>query len=322
MVSSRSATRTVSSLLAQWTPSRPVLSTLPLLARRSISQSSNLFPKVSHSIPTISPLRTPVPPTQARSIHSTSRLISRPIPAPTPFVPNVETFLKLIGRETLSHLSRIPSWDALFRMTSQQMQTAGIEPARQRRYILWWRERFRQGEFGVGGDFKYVSLDGVAELRVYEQPFSHEWIELAEAKRRRQIAQLREKIDKLADTAPDRTAKMEAQIRVLETNPATTSRTPNTRLLAVNVPPGTAKESGEMCPVPIEDAEPLKFIKVVGARSIAGPYVMPLAGTDGWGATVTVQEGLWEVKRGQKIDGGERRKAEVRAKRRVAENRA
>jgi hypothetical protein len=33
-----------------------------------------------------------------------------------------------------------------------------------------------------------------------------------------------------------------------------------------------------------------------------------------------MQEGIWEIRRGHKVDGGERRKAEVRAKRRAAEN--
>jgi hypothetical protein len=40
------------------------------------------------------------------------------------------------------------------------------------------------------------------------------------------------------------------------------------------------------------------------------------------GARVTVTEGMWEDKRGHKVDGGERRRDEIRFKRRVAERKA
>jgi len=54
-------------------------------------------------------------------------------------------------------------------MSSEDLKEAGIEPARKRRYLLRWRQKFRNGEYGVGGDFKYVH-DGTAELRVCEVP--------------------------------------------------------------------------------------------------------------------------------------------------------
>ena len=44
-----------------------------------------------------------------------------------------------------------------------------------------------------------------------------------------------------------------------------------------------------------------------------------IKGTGGLKARVVVKEGLWEDKRGHKVDGGERRKAEVRSKRRAEE---
>jgi hypothetical protein len=66
--------------------------------------------------------------------------------------------------------SKIPSWEALFKMTSQEFQEAGIEPTRKRRYLLWCRERFRQAIWGIGGDFKFVSDDGIAFLRTVEVP--------------------------------------------------------------------------------------------------------------------------------------------------------
>jgi hypothetical protein len=39
-------------------------------------------------------------------------------------------------------------------------------------------------------------------------------------------------------------------------------------------------------------------------------------------AQLKVTEGMWEDRRGHKVDGGERRQAEVRFKRRVAERKA
>lgn len=63
-----------------------------------------------------------------------------------------------------------------------------------------------------------------------------------------------------------------------------------------------------------------KGYTVRGLKSIAGPYATPLP--EGAGAVVKVTEGMWEQRRGRKIDGGERRRAEVRFKRRSAERRA
>lgn len=59
---------------------------------------------------------------------------------------------------------------------------------------------------------------------------------------------------------------------------------------------------------------------VRGLKSIAGPYAKVLPGEEG--AVVKVTEGMWEQRRGRKIDGGERRQAEVRFKKRSAERRA
>ncbi|CAI4210487.1 unnamed protein product [Parascedosporium putredinis] len=56
-----------------------------------------------------------------------------------------------------------------------------------------------------------------------------------------------------------------------------------------------------------------------GANKISGPYATPIGNGK---SQVTVTEGMWEFRQGQKVDGGERRKAEVRFKRRVAERKA
>ncbi|KAK4230358.1 IGR protein motif-domain-containing protein [Podospora fimiseda] len=183
------------------------------------------------------------------------------IPKPIPFVPDVETFLTLIGRGLKSHASKFPSWEALFSLTSDQLRELGLEPPRTRRYLLRWRDKFRRGEYGPGGDFRYVQ-DGVAELHVKEA-----------------------------------------------------SPTPMFKLRkCVNVPKGKTpdKLSEQALVFP-------KGYRVSGTHTIVGPYALPI--TNG-AARVTVTEGMWEHKRGHKVDGGERRRAEVRFKRGVAERKA
>ena len=68
-----------------------------------------------------------------------------------------------------------------------------------------------------------------------------------------------------------------------------------------------------------EEARKPAYVRLRGVNVIAGPHVQPVEGTGGLSARVVMKEGLWEERRGHKVDGGERRKAEVRAKRRAAE---
>lgn len=206
--------------------------------------------------------------TQTRCLHQ--RVKAKPIPPPTPFVPNTQTFLTLIGRNLAQHASKIPSWKALFTLTSTQLKELGIDPPRSRRYLLRWREKFRNRQYGVGGDFKFVK-NGVAELRVAEVPVSGH-------------------------------------------APATATLSPGKRKIVVNVAAGGSAPSKPLKPVPV------KGIHIKGAHTIVGPHVLPVKG--GMGAKIVVKEGLWEDRRGHKIDGGERRQAEVRAKRRGEEKRA
>ncbi|KAJ9663406.1 telomere length regulation protein [Coniosporium apollinis] len=205
--------------------------------------------------------------------HLHARIPPRPIPAPTPFIPDTPTFLTVIGRNLSAHAAKIPTWESLFSLSSAQLRAAGVEPARARRYLLHWREKFRNGEFGVGGNAKYVK-DGAAELRVIEVP----------------------------TTSPRFAA-------------ATATRAAGHRKVAVNVPAGTEKvdvgAKGEVVPV--------LGVRVRGAQTISGPHVEIIKGTGGLGARIRVKEGLWEEKRGRIVDGGERRRAEVRAKRRAEE---
>jgi hypothetical protein len=69
------------------------------------------------------------------------------------------------------------------------------------------------------------------------------------------------------------------------------------------------------------DLRKVQGVKLAEGHRIQGPYVLPSKGSNGSVATLKVQEGLWEHRRGHKVDGGERRKAEVRFKRGVEERR-
>ncbi|GAB1314972.1 telomere length regulation protein [Madurella fahalii] len=183
------------------------------------------------------------------------------IPEPIPFVPDVDTFLTLIGRGLKQHASKFPSWDALFTLTSDQLRELGLEPPRTRRYLLRWRQRFREGKFGIGGDLKHVE-NGTAVLKIQEEDLD-----------------------------------------------------PFTRLRhVVNVPTGKRVEE-----VPPSELVRVRGYRVQGVRTIVGPHILPIKGG---GVRLSVKEGLWEDKRGHKVDGGERRQAEIRFKRRIAERKA
>ena len=218
-----------------------------------------LFRPCAVSAPTVV---TPGLRAQARWAHKSAQQSEIPqIPAPIPFVPDVETFLTVIGRGLKQHASKFPTWDALFTLTSDQLRELGVEPPRTRRYLLRWRQRFREGKFGIGGDIKHIE-DGAAELRIQEE-----------------------------DQTP--------LVRVRR---------------VVNVPPG--KKIDELSPA---DMVQVGGFKVQGVRTIVGPYALPMKYG---GARLTVTEGMWEDRRGHKVDGGERRQAEIRFKRRVAERKA
>ncbi|SZF01270.1 unnamed protein product [Blumeria hordei] len=195
------------------------------------------------------------------------------VPSPSKFVPDVQTFLSLIGRNMSEHCSKIPGWASLFRLKSTELKNLGIEPPRSRRYLLRWREKYRQGVLGPGADFKYIK-DGVALLGIAKVP----------------------KDPKLSKDN-------------IESMPT------GMRKIVVNIPLGASVED-----IPREKLSQVKGYRVRGAHTIVGPFALPVKG--GKGATVTRKEGMWEMKRGRKIDGGERRQAQVRAMRRGEEKRA
>jgi hypothetical protein len=85
-------------------------------------------------------------------------------------------------------------------------------------------------------------------------------------------------------------------------------------------PVDSSKEIGIVPPPKIDaaSAKPVKDIKIVRGNTIGGTGVEYIKGHPGV-ARLRVKDGLWEQRRGHKVDGGERRQAEVRAKRRAQE---
>lgn len=225
-----------------------------------------------------------------RNLHT--RIIPPPPPQPTPFVPDASTFLTLIGRKLSQHASKIPSWSALFNLTSTQLKDLGIDPPRNRKYLLRWREKFRRGDWGIGGDFKYVT-DGVARVRAVDVPRS----EIGEGQGGSSMAT------------------------------ATMTRSAGQRRVILNVPVDK-EESAELDAAELArqlqmgTLKPVFGLHIKGTNQVYGPHVEAVKGTGGSVAIIKVKEGLWEHRRGHKIDGGERRKAEVRSKRRAAERKA
>ena len=94
-----------------------------------------------------------------------------------------------------------------------------------------------------------------------------------------------------------------------------------TTKIVVNVPSGTELKPG----INLEEVfgtdqvKPVSGVKVRGAHTIVGPHVESLKGGGGSIATIKVKEGMWEQKRGHKVDGGERRKENVRSRRAAQE---
>jgi len=211
---------------------------------------------------------TPFLQTQIRCLHA--RIPIPRVPSPTPFVPDAQTFLTLIGRNLSQHASKIPSWEALFSLSSHQLKDLGVEPPRARRYLLRWREKFRNGQWGIGGEADKI-VDGVAIVRVVELPTG-------------------------------------------KSSGGSATHTPGTAKIVVNTLPDQEPKGEEL-----KALTRIEGLRVKGARTITGPHVIPVAGGKGRVAKIVIQEGLWEDRRGHKIDGGERRMAEVRAKKRAEE---
>lgn len=66
------------------------------------------------------------------------------LPQPSSQVPDVKTFLQKIGRNCQQYEKHFESWESLMKPDSAKLKEAGVD-TRDRRYILTWVERFKQG---------------------------------------------------------------------------------------------------------------------------------------------------------------------------------
>ncbi|KAI0771259.1 IGR protein motif-domain-containing protein [Trametes elegans] len=73
-----------------------------------------------------------------------NRAAQRPVPPPRGNIATPEDFLKAIGRGAETKLTP-ESWEQLWRTDGHQLRQAGLG-VRDRRYILWCMEKFRQGQ--------------------------------------------------------------------------------------------------------------------------------------------------------------------------------
>jgi IGR protein motif len=239
-----------------------------------------------------------------RHLHNASNRPAQSIPPPTPFVPDVPTFLTLIGRQLKSHASKFSSWDELFTLSSPQLKSRGLEPPRTRRYLLRWRDKFRRGEYGIGGDLQFVNEEGIAELRVCEVP-----------------ALPKPTPRQSETTSSETTASTETSSPPPKPH-ASTSHTPGTAKLILNLPPGSKTyESALSAGQTSKDLKKPTGMSLKEGHIIIGSYVAPMAGSNGSAATIRVTEGMWEHRRGHKVHGGERRRAETLHKLKVEQRR-
>jgi len=68
----------------------------------------------------------------------------KPVPPPRADIPTPESFLKAIGRGSETKIS-FDTWDALWKTDGLALKKAGLS-VRDRRYILWAMERYRQND--------------------------------------------------------------------------------------------------------------------------------------------------------------------------------
>lgn len=142
----------------------------------------------------------------------------------------------------------------------------------------------------MGGDFKHVQ-DGVGELRIVQIP-----------------------IEKMKSEDSGSLTRDPGMRRVIVNLPAIAKDGEKTTFKTALAPP-------EIMDVTTAAQARVGGVKIVRLSTISGTGVEQVGGHQGV-ARLRVKEGLWEQRRGHKVDGGERRKAEVRAKRRAAERKA
>lgn len=70
---------------------------------------------------------------------------------------NAQLFLKMIGKDCLQHAGeKIKSWEDLFTWRREKLKEVGV-PVKQRRWILRWVSKYRQGVEPYSLKFKSIS---------------------------------------------------------------------------------------------------------------------------------------------------------------------
>lgn len=232
-------------------------------------------------------------------------------------MPDVRTFLSLIGRKLSQHADKISSWDDLFLLKRQQLKDLGVEPARNRRYLLQWLEKFREGKFGVAGDAAFVGPDGSVEVRLIDMPANESFVRVTDSTVAR-TPKTRPVVVNVPSTAPQGQADSEGT----EEEAAPVDPSEQEKLKREKQKAAGRLRLPELDQQTLQSTKRLAAIKYKQGRGIVGSHAKRVAGTNGMVAVILPKEGLWEDTRGKKVNGGERRRAEVLHKQRATERRA
>ncbi|KAF9902234.1 hypothetical protein EC991_005180 [Linnemannia zychae] len=81
-------------------------------------------------------------PIGVRAIHGAAK---KAVPAPRGDIQDPAAFLTKIGRNSASLADKFKSWEHLFTATPAEMKTDMSLSVKQRRWILNWTEKYRQG---------------------------------------------------------------------------------------------------------------------------------------------------------------------------------
>ncbi|KAF9932350.1 hypothetical protein FBU30_008330 [Linnemannia zychae] len=81
-------------------------------------------------------------PVGVRCLHAAAK---KAVPAPRGDIQDPATFLTKIGRNSASLADKFKSWEHLFTATSAEMKSDMALSIKQRRWILNWTEKYRQG---------------------------------------------------------------------------------------------------------------------------------------------------------------------------------
>ncbi|KAF9086462.1 hypothetical protein BGX29_006697 [Mortierella sp. GBA35] len=81
-------------------------------------------------------------PMGVRSIHGATK---KAVPAPRGDIQDPATFLTKIGRNSAQLAEKFKSWEHLFTASPAEMKTDMALSVKQRRWILNWTEKYRQG---------------------------------------------------------------------------------------------------------------------------------------------------------------------------------